>query len=84
MRTLLFIWILAVALIALTVSSALAAQGQITDVNPSGSDISQALDSSGRVAEGLGGAGVLGLSPKSGDHSGDECPLKQLGGWLIE
>ena len=71
LKTLLLIWISAVALIALTVSTALAAQGQITDVNPSGKDISHARAASGD----------LGLSHKLGAESGDQCPLKQLGGY---
>jgi len=67
----LFVWIVTVALIALTVSSAIAAQGQITEVNPSGRNISHALE----------GRGDLNLSHKFGAESGDDCPLKQLVGY---
>ena len=47
------------SIMALTVSQALAAQGQITEVNPSGFGITKALNSgNGGVAHGLNKAGV--------------------------
>ena len=47
MRKLLLLAMLVGVFMALTVSSALAAQGQITEVNPSGIGISNASDRSG-------------------------------------
>ena len=61
MKKLLLTGTLVGMLMALTISSALAAQGQITEVNPSGTGISQALDASGgKVADGLNRNGKLG------------------------
>ena len=54
MRRLLLIGMLVGAIMALTVSSALAAKGVITEVNPSGHGIAHAKDGSGdRVDRGL-------------------------------
>ena len=61
MKKLLLIGTLVGMLMALTVSSALAAQGQITEVNPSGVGITKALGASGgKVADGLNSNGKLG------------------------
>ncbi len=58
-RKLFIIAFVAGSILALTVSQALAAQGQITEVNPSGVGITKALNSgSGKVAHGLTRAGV--------------------------
>ena len=58
MRKLLIIGILVGTLMALTVSSAFAAQGQITEVNPSGIGVAQSA-SEGKVGSALIKAGVL-------------------------
>ena len=67
---LLLIGTLVGALMALTVSSAFAAQGQITEVNPSGVGITKALGASKlRVAGGLGIAGVATIELDESDDS---------------
>ena len=66
-RKLLSFGILVGILMALTVSTLLAAQGQITNVNPSGSGIQRAeVASVDRVDDGLNTAGVLSESTEAG------------------